>query len=146
MIQRVERASVQVEGREIAALGPGFLLYVGVAPDDGDADIAYLCEKVRFLRVFPDGAGKMNLDVLEAGGEVLVVSAFTVCADARKGRRPSFDSAAPPDRARVLYELFCEALGREGLTVRRGSFGATMNVHSINTGPVCILLDSRRTF
>ncbi len=146
VIQRVSGASVVVEGRTISAIGPGFLVLVGVAPDDGDVDVAYLVDKVRHLRVFPDDAARMNLDIGQVRGEVLVVSAFTVQADARKGRRPSFDSAAPPDQARVMYELLCEGLAQSGLSVRRGSFGATMDVHCVNAGPVCVLLDSRRLF
>jgi len=124
----------------------GLLVYLGVAADDEDADLTYIVDKVRHLRIFSDENERMNLDVSQAGGKVLVVSAFTVQADARHGRRPSFEGAAPPDRARILYELFCDALVRSGLTVQRGSFGAMMAVQSVNAGPVCILLDSRRTF
>jgi len=144
VVQRVSRASVTVEGRTVATIERGLLVYVGVAADDGDADLVYVVDKVRHLRIFPDGEDRMNLDVPQAGGKVLVVSAFTVQADARHGRRPSFESAATPDRARVLYELFCDALIRSGLTVERGSFGAMMDVQSVNAGPVCVLLDSRR--
>ena len=144
VIQRVSEASVNVDGYIVAAIERGLLVYLGVAADDGDADLTYIVDKVRHLRIFPDESERMNLDVAQAGGNVLVVSAFTVQADARHGRRPSFEGAAPPDRARILYELFCDALVRSGLTVQRGSFGAMMDVHSVNSGPVCILLDSRR--
>lgn len=145
-VQRVREASVSVDGRIVAAIEHGLLVYLGVAADDGDSDLTYIAEKVRYLRIFPDESDRMNLDLVQAGGKVLVVSAFTVQADARHGRRPSFEGAAPPNRARILYELFCDALVRSGLTVQRGSFGATMDVHSVNAGPVCILLDSRRMF
>lgn len=144
VVQRVSRASVTVEGRIAATIERGLLVYLGVAADDGDADLMYVVDKVRHLRIFPDGEDRMNFNVSQAGGKVLVVSAFTVQADARHGRRPSFESAATPDRARVLYELFCDALIRSGLTVERGSFGAMMDVQSVNAGPVCVLLDSRR--
>ena len=135
-----------VDGRSVATMDQGLLVYLGVAADDEDADLTYIVDKVRHLRIFSDENERMNLDVSQAGGKVLVVSAFTVQADARHGRRPSFEGAAPPDRARILYELFCDALVRSGLTVQRGSFGAMMAVQSVNAGPVCILLDSRRTF
>jgi D-tyrosyl-tRNA(Tyr) deacylase len=144
VVQRVSRASVTVEGRIAATIERGLLVYLGVAADDGDADLMYVVDKVRHLRIFSDESDRMNLDVSQSGGKVLVVSAFTVQADARHGRRPSFESAATPDRARVLYELFCDALIRSGLTVERGSFGAMMDVQSVNAGPVCVLLDSRR--
>ena len=146
VVQRVSEATVLVDGRSVAAMEQGLLVYLGVAADDEDADLTYVADKVRHLRIFSDENERMNLDVAQAGGKVLVVSAFTVQADARHGRRPSFEGAAPPDRARVLYELFCDALVRSGLTVQRGSFGAMMAVRSVNAGPVCVLLDSRRTF
>ncbi len=146
IVERVSQASVVAESRHIASMNGGLLVYLGVALDDGDADVSYLVDKVRHLRIFSDEGDRMNLDVVGAGGEVLVVSAFTVQADARHGRRPSFSLAAPPDRARVLYELFCDALVQSGLTVHPGSFGAVMEVHSVADGPVCILLDSRKVF
>jgi len=125
IVQRVSEASVEVDGRVCGAVENGFLVYLGVAHDD---------------------AGRMNLDVNQAGGRVLVISAFTVQADARRGRRPTFESAAPQDHAIVLYELFCDALLRSGLHIERGSFGDHMDVKSVNDGPICVLLDSRRTF
>ncbi len=146
VVQRVSNASVTVEGAVVGAIDGGLLVYLGVAREDGDADIAYLADKVCHLRVFPDDAGRMNLDVGQAGGKVLVVSAFTLQADARHGRRPSFDAAAEPDHARMLYERFCEVLARTGLAVERGTFRALMDVHSVNAGPIGILLDSRRVF
>ncbi len=146
VIQRISEASVEVDGGVRGAVGRGLLVYLGVEKEDEDRDVVYLADKVRHLRVFPDEAGRMNLDVGQAEGKVLVVSAFTVQADARRGRRPSFDDAAPPDRARVLYERFCEQLAGLGIEVERGSFREYMLVNSTNDGPICILLDSRRLF
>ena len=146
VVQRDSEASVTTDGRVSGAIGDGLLVYLGVDRDDGDADASYIADKVRHLRIFPDEADKMNLDVLQAGGKVLVVSAFTVQADARRGRRPAFESAAPQDRAIVIYELLCDALRRLGVPVERGSFGDYMDVKSTNAGPVCILLESRRAF
>lgn len=146
VVQRVSEASVTVEGRVSGSISEGLLTYLGVAPDDGEADVNYIADKVRHLRIFPDENDRLNRDVLQAAGKVLVVSAFTVQADARRGRRPSFDNAAPPQHAHALYARLCEALSDLGVAVERGVFRATMDVHSINAGPVCILLDSRRGF
>lgn len=146
VVQRVSEASVEVEGGVCGIIGEGLLVYLGVDRDDGDADAAYLADKVRHLRIFSDEADRMNLDVVQAKGSVLVVSAFTVQADARRGRRPTFESAAAPDRAVALYEQFCDTLLGSGVDVARGSFGDYMSVRSVNAGPVCILLDSRRAF
>jgi D-tyrosyl-tRNA(Tyr) deacylase len=146
VVQRVEFATVDIEGREQARTGPGLLVYLGVARGDGDEDVAYLVDKIRYLRIFPDSEGKMNMDLTQAGGEVLVVSAFTIQADARRGRRPSFDSAARPEWAEPLVQRFCQELTAKGLTVRQGVFAAAMRVASSNDGPVCILLDSTRAF
>jgi D-tyrosyl-tRNA(Tyr) deacylase len=146
VVQRVREASVVVNGATKGAIGDGLLVYLGVDRADTNEDVEYIADKVSHLRIFSDAEEKMNLDVSQAGGMVLVVSAFTVQADARKGRRPSFEGAAPGDSARVMYEMFCGALAELGLTVARGVFGATMEVHSVNAGPVCILLDSRRGF
>ncbi len=144
--QRVSEASVKVNGRVCAAIECGLLVYLGVDRDDGEADVAYLVDKVRHLRIFPDENDRMNLDVVQAGGKVLVVSAFTVQADARRGRRPAFEAAAPQDQAIVSYEHFCDELAAAGVPVKRGAFGEHMTVPSINAGPICILLDSRRAF
>ena len=146
VVQRVSEASVMTDGRVCGAIQSGLLVYLGVDRDDGEADVAYLADKVGHLRIFADQAGHMNLDVQNVGGKALVVSAFTVQADARRGRRPSFDTAADPDRAVVLYELFCDALTRVGVPVERGSFGDYMEVRATNDGPICILLESRRAF
>ena len=129
-----------------AATKKGRLVYLGVGRDDEEAEVAYVADKSRHVRIFPDDADRMNLDVVQVGGKVLVVSAFTLQGDARRGRRPSFESAAAPDRAIVLYELLCDALGRLGVPVNRGSFGSFMEVKSVNAGPVCILLESHRAF
>ena len=145
-VQRVRRARVTVEGRTAGEIGPGLLVYVGVAADDGPDDVDYLVDKISHLRIFNDDDGKMNRSIRQAGGAVLVISAFALQGDARKGRRPSFDAAAAPEKANGLYEQLCNALAAAGLTVRRGVFRAAMEVESLNVGPVCILLDSRRVF
>jgi len=129
-----------------AAIGPGLLVYVGVAADDTEADALYLADKTAGLRVFADDAGRMNRSVIDAAGDILAVSAFTVMSDARRGRRPSFDPAAPGETARSLYDAFCAALARAGVEPQRGVFGADMRIESVNDGPVCVLLDSRRGF
>ncbi len=144
-IQRVASSSVQVDGVKIAEIGRGLLVYVGVAPGDGDDDVRYLADKIRHLRVFQDADGKMNLDIAQAGGSVLVVSAFSLLADARKGRRPAFDGAAPPELANRLYEQLCDVLSTQ-IPVQKGRFAAMMQVASINDGPIHILLDSRKLF
>jgi D-tyrosyl-tRNA(Tyr) deacylase len=146
VLQRVSEASVVVDGSVCGSIGAGLLVYLGIDRDDGEADVVYIADKVRHVRIFPDEADRMNLDVVKAGGDVLVVSAFTVQGDARRGRRPSFEGAASQDRAIILYEVFCDALARLGVGVERGRFGAMMNVRSVNAGPVCVLLESRREF
>ncbi len=146
VVQRVSEASVTADGSVCGSIGDGLLVYLGVDREDGPADVAYIADKVRHLRIFPDQADRMNLDVVQASGKVLVVSAFTVQADARRGRRPTFESAAQPDRAVVLYEQACDDFTRLGVSVERGRFGAMMEVKSVNAGPVCILLDSRHGF
>jgi D-tyrosyl-tRNA(Tyr) deacylase len=146
VVQRVSEASVTVAGEIRGKITDGLLVYVGVDADDDEADVRYLADKVRHLRIFPDERQRMNRDVVQAGGQVLVVSAFTVSADARKGRRPSFDTAAPPERAEEMYERVCTTLEQRGCSVARGRFRTMMDVHSVNAGPVCILLDSRRRF
>ncbi|MBI4578120.1 MAG: D-tyrosyl-tRNA(Tyr) deacylase [Planctomycetes bacterium] len=145
-VQRVCEASVTVDGAVVGAIGPGLLVYLGVAADDGPSDVQYMLDKIPNLRIFNDDAGKMNRSVREVGGGILVISAFSLQGDARKGRRPSFDAAARPDLAEQLYRELCDALGRTGLTVARGVFRAHIDVASVNDGPICILLDSKRTF
>lgn len=146
VVQRVHEASVVVDDETVSSMGGGLLVYLGVSKSDTSADIEFLAKKVRHLRVFPDDDGALNRDVAESGGDVLVVSAFTTQGDARKGRRPSFVEAASPDLARELYESFCDALSQFGLTVHKGRFREHMDVTSVNDGPICILLDSHKTF
>ena len=146
VVQRVCRARVTADGAEVGAIGPGLLVYLGVTNDDGPADVQYIATKVRELRVFEDEAGKMNLALADAGGDVLVVSQFTLYGDCRKGRRPSFDAAAPPALARALYEDVIRTLADNGVRVATGSFQAHMQVDAVNDGPVTLLLDSRRVF
>lgn len=146
VVQRIGEGGVLVDGEAVASVSHGLLVYLGVDRDDEDGDVAYIVDKVRHLRVFSDADDRMNLDVVAAGGEVLVVSAFTVQGDARRGRRPTFDAAARPERASQRYEQVIDGLEREGVRVERGAFGAMMEVRSVNAGPVCILLDSRKAF
>jgi D-aminoacyl-tRNA deacylase len=135
LVQRVSRASVSVEGREISAIGPGLLVLLGVAPEDTETLADRLAEKVRALRIFDDSEGRLN-EALDHR-EVLCVSQFTLYADTRKGNRPGFAGAAPPELAESLYERFCERLG-----ARRGRFGARMAVELVNDGPVTLILDA----
>jgi D-tyrosyl-tRNA(Tyr) deacylase len=141
VLQRVSRASVSVDGEIIGAIGMGFLALVGFTKGDGDCQIEWMAEKIVGLRVFPDEAGKMNRDVTQADGAILVVSQFTLYADARKGRRPSFVDAAPPDEATQLYEQFVDRLMGRGVPVETGSFGALMDVELVNDGPVTLILE-----
>ncbi len=146
VVQRVSRAEVRVEGRVAGAIGRGLLVLLGVAGGDAEADARFLADKVAQLRIFEDPAGKMNLAVGEVEGGVLVVSQFTLLGDARKGNRPSFGAAAPPEEASSLYERFCAMLAEKGLPVARGVFRAHMDVELVNDGPVTILLDSGKAF
>jgi D-tyrosyl-tRNA(Tyr) deacylase len=146
VVQRVASAGVTVEGRSVGRIGVGLLVFVGVGRDDGPADAEYVAAKVRDLRIFPDSDGRMNRSVAAAGGEVLVVSQFTLHGDCRKGRRPSFDDAAPPAMASALYEEVVRLLRASDLTVATGQFQAHMMVDLVNDGPVTLLLDSRRWF
>ena len=145
-VQRVSEARVIVDQQVVGEIGAGLLVYAAVAADDTADDVQYLVDKIANLRIFNDDEGKMNRSVRDVGGGVLVVSAFTLQADARKGRRPSFDAAAAPEPANALYERLCESLAAAGLTVARGVFRAAMLVESVNVGPICILLDSKRLF
>lgn len=142
VLQRVREASVTVEGERISEIGDGLLLLVGVAGEDGNAEADWLAEKVAGLRVFRDREGKMNLSVLDVGSGVLAVSQFTLLADTRKGKRPSFVNAAPPEKAEPLFDYFCERLRAAGVDpVETGRFGAMMDVALVNDGPVTILLE-----
>jgi D-aminoacyl-tRNA deacylase len=142
VVQRVTRASVTVDGREISKIGPGLAILIGVGRDDTDSDAAKLAEKAANLRIFSDDEGKMNLSVLDTSGEALVVSQFTLYGDTRRGRRPGFDAAAPLDEGNRLYELFVENLRALGVPTQTGQFQAHMHFDIANDGPVTILMDS----
>jgi len=147
VVQRVSRASVEVEGRRVGAVGSGLLVLLGAGAGDSAADVAYMVDKVANLRIFPDEAGKMNRSVLEVGGGVLAVSQFTLYGDARKGRRPAFTGALEPAAADALYQQFVAGLKAAGVAeVATGVFGAMMEVELVNSGPVTILLDSGKAF
>jgi D-tyrosyl-tRNA(Tyr) deacylase len=147
VVQRVTRASVTIDGEERNDIGVGLVVLLGVGPEDTMADAEYLAEKVASLRIFEDESGKMNLSVNETGGACLVISQFTLFGDCRKGRRPSFTGAAPPDLATPLYEAFVNILReRYALPVQTGRFGADMLVEIHNQGPVTLLLDSKKLF
>lgn len=146
VVQRVSEARVAVGGRTVAAIGPGLLVLIGVGVGDTQADADYIARKIAELRIFEDSERKMNLSVEEISGSVLVVSQFTLYGDCRKGRRPSFDDAMPPEAARGLVERVCELLRERGLRVESGEFGAMMDVSLVNRGPVTLLLDSRKAF
>jgi len=146
VLQRVSKATVRVSDKEIASIDHGILIYLGVSRADGQEDVAYLSEKICNLRIFPDSDEKMNLSVKDVGGSVLIVSQFTLFADARKGRRPSYSDAAHPEYARVFYFDFISALRDQGVPVSSGTFQASMQVEYINDGPITILLDSKKTF
>jgi D-tyrosyl-tRNA(Tyr) deacylase len=142
VLQRVKNASVTVEDDRISEIGPGLLLLVGIARDDGEAQAGWLAEKVAGLRIMGDEEGKMNLSVRDVGGEILAVSQFTLLADTRRGKRPSFVEAAPPEEAEPLFDYFCERLREAGVaSVKTGSFGAMMDVELVNDGPVTIVLE-----
>ena len=146
VVQRVSRAEVRVEGRVVGAIGRGLLVLVGIARDDTPETGKVLAEKVANLRIFDDEQGRMNRSLLEAGGGVLCVSQFTLYGDCRKGRRPSYDRAAPPEAARALYESFVESLRAQGVKVETGEFRAMMDVELVNDCPVTLLLDTERVF
>jgi len=146
VVQRVSRAEVWVEGRSTGRVGRGLAVLLGVARGDAETDAVQLADKVAALRIFEDDAGKMNLSVRDVAGGVLVVSQFTLLGDARKGNRPGFTDAAPPEEANALYERFCALLRERGLEVATGVFRASMEVELVNEGPVTILLDSRKAF
>jgi D-tyrosyl-tRNA(Tyr) deacylase len=146
VVQRVSRAQVVVNGEIAGKIGPGLLVLLGIGRVDVEADATYLAEKVAGLRIFEDDQGKMNRNVQEVGGSVLVVSQFTLYGDVRKGKRPSFDAAASPEKARQLYEFFVEQIRASGLHCETGRFQEAMKVELVNEGPVTILLDSTKAF
>ena len=142
LLQRVAEASVAVDGQVVGTIDSGLLVLLGVTHEDEDEDAAWLARKIAGLRIFEDAEGKMNLGLVEVGGSVLAISQFTLYADSRKGRRPSFVNAARPDHAEPLYESFCQYLAAEGIPVSKGVFGAEMQVALVNDGPVTIWLDT----
>lgn len=144
VLQRVTEASVTVHTNEISRIGKGLLLLLGIAKDDNEDDILYLIEKVAHLRIFPNENDNLNLSCLDVHGEFLVVSQFTLLADTKKGRRPSFFDACEPDKAKILCKQFVESLKKYGRPVKEGEFAAMMKVQLVNDGPVTIVMDSRR--
>jgi len=146
VVQRVRRAKVTVNGQIAGEIGRGLLVLLGVGGEDQEADADYLAEKIVGLRIFEDEQGKMNRSVVEVGGSLLAVSQFTLYGDVRKGRRPSFDDAARPEKARALYEYFVARVRASGLVCETGRFQEMMDVELVNEGPVTILVDSKRTF
>ena len=143
VIQRVSSASVSVDNTQISSINNGFLILLGVQQGDDEKDLEYLVNKTARMRIFKDDKQHMNLSIQDVNGEALVVSQFTLCADTRRGRRPSFIHAAPPEMAEQMYQQFCEQLRTAGVPVQTGRFGAMMDVSLINDGPVTIILDSR---
>jgi D-tyrosyl-tRNA(Tyr) deacylase len=146
VVQRVRGARVEVEGIIVGQIGPGILVYLGAGKGDSHEVVPFMAQKLETLRIFQDDAGKMSLSVREVSGSVLVVPQFTLYGDVRKGRRPSFDGAAPPEHAALLYDSLCADLRVRGLAVETGRFRASMSVHAEVEGPVTILIDSERTF
>lgn len=146
VVQRVRRAEVRVGGEVVGRIGAGLCVLVGVGKEDGEADVAYLAEKLVGLRIFEDEQGKMNRSLLDVGGAILAVSQFTLFGDVRKGKRPSFTEAMEPQAAQGLFEKLCERCRSLGAPVETGRFRAEMEVELVNDGPVTILLDSRKLF
>jgi D-tyrosyl-tRNA(Tyr) deacylase len=146
VVQRVSRARVTVKDRTSGEIGLGLLILLGVGKDDAEADATYLAEKIAGLRIFEDAEAKMNRSVIDIGGSALVVSQFTLYGDVRRGKRPSFDAAAPPEAARRLYEFFVQQIQAAGLRCETGRFQEMMQVELVNEGPVTILLDSKKEF
>lgn len=142
LVQRVKEARVEVDGEVTGAIGMGLLVFLGIAGADTPADADYLLDKLLYLRIFPDAAGKMNRDVAEAGGAMLIVSQFTLYGDCRRGRRPGFDRAAPLEQARALYNYFVERAQKTRVPVATGVFQASMSVALVNDGPVTLMIDS----
>jgi D-aminoacyl-tRNA deacylase len=143
VIQRVKKSSVCAENRLVSQIGQGLLVLLGVSTDDTPADADYLAGKIVHLRIFEDDKGKMNRSLIEANGEMMVVSQFTLFADCRKGRRPSFTDAASPDKAEAMYQYFIHKVASMGIAVKSGIFRSMMDIHLVNNGPVTIIVESR---
>lgn len=141
VIQRVKETALYVDGKLISSIDKGLVIYLGVAVGDNSDAIPYLAKKIANMRIFEDESGKMNLSVLDTGGEILSVSQFTLYGDATHGNRPSFSNAERPERAKSLYDEFCEALSAQGVTVKKGVFGADMQISQHNDGPVTIIIE-----
>lgn len=146
IVQRVKESKVEVKGKTVGAIGHGLLIFLGVGEDDSGQDCTYLADKIAHLRIFADEKGLMNLSLMETGGAALVVSQFTLWGDCRKGRRPSFAKAAPPERANALYEHFISLMRQKGLEVATGLFQEMMDVSLVNDGPVTLMVDSKKNF
>lgn len=146
VVQRVSRASVSVDGETIGKIGPGLMVLLGVGLEDSEKDVDYLVDKIVNLRIFQDEHGKMNISLLGIGGEMLVVSQFTLYGDCRKGKRPSYDKAARPETAEAMYEKFNQRCRDYGIKVETGKFQAMMKLDIVNEGPVTLILDSKREF
>ena len=142
LLQRVSHARVEVEGQIVGEIGEGLLIFLGIARQDQERDATYLLQKILNLRIFPDDQGKMNRSVEDIGGQLLIVSQFTLYGDCRKGRRPTFDQAASPENAHILYDFFVNRARETKLTVQCGVFQAAMNVSLLNSGPVTLLCES----
>ena len=146
VVQRVNNASVTIDGKLNGKIGKGLLVLLGVGPDDTERDLKYMCDKILGLRIFEDEDEKMNLSLRDISGELMVVSQFTLFGDCRKGKRPSFAAACPPDRAEAMYKEFLKLCENEGFAPQHGEFGADMKVALENDGPVTILIDSEKVF
>ena len=146
VVQRVKQASVSVDKKIVGKINNGLLVFLGVAPDDGDKDIKYISDKLTNLRIFEDENEKMNFSIKDIGGEILLISQFTLFGDCRKGRRPDFTSSCEPVKAKKLYEDVIEVIKEQGIVTECGIFGADMQVELVNDGPVTILLDSTKLF
>ncbi|MEM7827937.1 MAG: D-aminoacyl-tRNA deacylase [Candidatus Aenigmatarchaeota archaeon] len=146
VLQRAKRAQVRVDGVVCGSIGKGLVVLIAIGREDGDEDINYMVSKILNLRIFEDDQGKMNLSLRDISGELLVVSQFTLYGDCRKGRRPNFFDAAPPDQALLMYRRFIDAIRKEGINPQEGEFQKMMELEIVNDGPVTILLDSKKVF
>ena len=146
VIQRVKESKVVVDGKTTGEIGEGIMVLLGVEQDDTEKDVKYMSEKIAGLRIFQDENEKMNLSVLDIGGSALIISQFTLMGDCRKGKRPSYSTAARPEKAIPLYEMFIKEMQKKGVPTQEGVFQAMMDVHLVNAGPVTVLLDSNKTF